>query len=365
MTLDGNVAEKINLGKFSPDVLECIAIDYAGTFRKDIVQKFYREKARISEKRFSEYLLIETTRAILRESPATFFILLNYHDELRETLNLKHLDTYEKYKDFDRKRKSLKKNIERISKRNFTRKAGGIYILDTTVGKVDMNKIRKGKKIKEMVYDAEFLHSSTEGSVVGFTVCLLINWSNLSIVKVEFYPKKAKKNQIWKEMVIDTIGSRIGKLKMVIADAGFFAYQNYMFSPHHRIIPVIKTRADLHDKVLNKIKEIPTSLLWWTQKYSRKLLTLIKDFHEIIRMTILCIKNYDKLKKIRAQIEIIFKTAKHVFGMKELHDYFIEKAYWKVYYYLYMACLLLQYLKIQNINIYRAVELLQQKSGLT
>jgi hypothetical protein len=90
MTLDGNLAEKINLGKFSPDVLECIAIDYAGTFRKDIVQKFYREKARISEKRFSEYLLIETTRAILRESPATFFILLNYHDELRETLNLKH-----------------------------------------------------------------------------------------------------------------------------------------------------------------------------------------------------------------------------------------------------------------------------------
>lgn len=136
--------------------MECIAINYAGTFRKDIVQKFYREKARISEKRFSEYLLIETTRAILRESPVTFFILLNYHDELRETLNLKHLDTYEKYKDSDRKRKSPKKDIERISKKNFTRKAGGIYILDTTVGKVDMNKIRKGKKIKEMIYDASF-----------------------------------------------------------------------------------------------------------------------------------------------------------------------------------------------------------------
>jgi hypothetical protein len=140
------------------------------------VQKVYREKAGISEKRFSEYLLIETTRAILQESPATFFILLKHHDELREKLNLKHLDTYERYKDFDRKRKSLKKDVKRISKRNFIRKAGEIHILDTTVGKVDLNKIRKGKKVKDMIYDAEFLHSSTEGSVIGFTVCMLINW---------------------------------------------------------------------------------------------------------------------------------------------------------------------------------------------
>ena len=43
-------------------------------------------------------------------------------------------------------------------------------------------------------------------------------------------------------MVINTIGSKTGKIKVVIADAGFFAYDNYTISVHHRIIPVIKSR---------------------------------------------------------------------------------------------------------------------------
>jgi hypothetical protein len=38
MTLDRIAAEKIDLGKFSPDVLECIAIDYAETFRKECTE---------------------------------------------------------------------------------------------------------------------------------------------------------------------------------------------------------------------------------------------------------------------------------------------------------------------------------------
>jgi len=273
--------------------------------------------------------------------------------------------TYKKYRDHDRKRKSLKKNTKKILKRNFTRRVGEIYILDTTIGKVDLSKIRKGKKIKDGIYDAEFLHSSTKGSVVGFTVCMLINWSTLSVVKVKFYPKNASKKEIWEEMVINTLGSKTEKLKMVIADAGFFAYQNYVSSPHRRIIPVIKSRKDLKDKVLKKVRGIPTLLTWWDNRYSKMKNVLITDLDDIIKMTISCIKNYDKLKKIRGQIEIIFKTAKHIFGMEELHVYFEDAAYWKVYIYLYLASIFLQYLKTQNINIYRAVELLQQKGGLT
>ena len=91
---------------------------------------------------------------------------------------------------------------------------------------------------------------------------------NSSIVKVEIYSKKASKKVIWKEMVIDTLGTKAGKIKTVIADGGFFAYQNYEDSPHHMIVPVIKPRKDLKDKTLKKIEKSQTSLLWWDERYA-------------------------------------------------------------------------------------------------
>lgn len=216
-----------------------------------------------------------------------------------------------------------------------------------------------------MVYDAGFLHSSTKGTVVGFTVCVLMKWPTFSIVKVEFYPKNASKKKMWKEMVINTIGSKMGKIKVVIADAGFFAYDNYTTSVHHRIIPVIKSRKKLQDKVFKKLNSVPALLTWWGKRYTKMKDTLINDLNYIIKATITGITKYKYLRKIRYEIEFIFKTAKHIFGMKKLHVYSIDAAYWGTYIQLYLATLFLQYLRTQDINIHRAIELFQQKSCLT
>ena len=252
-----------------------------------------------------------------------------------------------------------------LEERNLKKKVDEIYILDTTILETDLSRMRKGKKIKKGVYDAEFLYSSTKGSEVGFIVCNLINWSTLSTVKAEIYSNKTPKKEIWKKMVIDTLGTKNGKLKVVIADAGFFAYQNYLSSIHRNIIPVIKPRKDLKDKVIKKLKELPASLIWWDQRYAGMLDTFLEEFHEIIEITVSCIENYDKLKKIREQIEKVFKTAKRIYGMKELHVYYKDVAHWKVCIQLYLASLFLQYLNLQGININRAIEHFEQKSGLT
>jgi hypothetical protein len=74
---------------------------------------------------------------------------------------------------FHRKCKSLKKDFKKVTKRNFLRKNGEICIIDTYVIECDLSRIRKGKKIKDGLYDARFLHSSTKGTVVGFTPSLL------------------------------------------------------------------------------------------------------------------------------------------------------------------------------------------------
>jgi hypothetical protein len=365
MALDEDIVGMINSGIFTPDILVFLNLDFLKTFREQIVQKFYREKAGNEEKRFTEYILLETIRALFKLSPVTFYVFLKNFYELRAILNLKYLKTYEQWRDYDRKRKYLKRDIEKILKRNLTKKADEMYIIDTSVLEVDLSRSRKGKKIKNGVYDAEFVHSSTKGGTVGFIVCVLINFSNLSVVKVEIYPNHTSKKDIWKEMVIDTLGTITGKKKIVIADAGFFAYQNYLFSPHYMIIPVIKPRKDLKDKTLKKIEELPASLLWWDQRYAGMFEDLLRQFHEIIEQTVTLIQDYDNVKKIRSEIEILFKVAKRIFGMEEFHVYYTDAALWKAYICLYVSSLFLQYLKSNKINEHRIIELLQQNQGLT
>ena len=69
----------------------------------------------------------------------------------------------------------------------------------------------------------EFVHDPLKGTEVGYIVATLINLSNLSIVKIKDFPKKTDKLEIWEEMVIESLGSMSGNIKVVIADAGFSA----------------------------------------------------------------------------------------------------------------------------------------------
>jgi hypothetical protein len=119
MTPKEDIIVKINSGDFSPEELECIAIEYAKTFKKEILQKFYRENVGNPEKRFCEFLLVENVKAILRMGPVAFYSFLSYCDELREALNLTYLTTYKRYRKYYRGCKSLKKDFEKVKNSNF------------------------------------------------------------------------------------------------------------------------------------------------------------------------------------------------------------------------------------------------------
>jgi hypothetical protein len=182
------------------------------SFREQISQKLYRNKAENSQKQFAEYILIETTRALYKIKPVSFYIYLRNHQRLRGILKLQYLTSYDKWRAFDRKRKYFKNNFENAVKRNLKKRVGNMYILDD--------------------------------------------------------------------------------------------------------------------------------------------------------LTLSLVENYDSVKKKRSRIEYVFKTAKLIFGMKDLHVYFRDAAFWKVYIQLYIASLFLQYLEINNVNIHRAIERLRQNHGL-
>ena len=48
-------------------------------------------------------------------------------------------------------------NMSKIIRRNLGTQDAEIYLFDTVVVAVDLNKYKKGKKIKEVEYDVEFI----------------------------------------------------------------------------------------------------------------------------------------------------------------------------------------------------------------
>ena len=157
-----------NEGKVEPEFLFEIVIAFLTELRERIFQRFLKEKATKDDRKFVEYLLIEVVRGLYGGiEPWAFYHLYQDNQRLRGTLRLKHLMRYDIYRDYKGKRKRLGSYIDRIVRRNLKLKEGEIYILDTTPIEVDLNRLRHGKKIKEGFYDAEFIHDTSKGSIVG------------------------------------------------------------------------------------------------------------------------------------------------------------------------------------------------------
>ncbi|KXA96323.1 hypothetical protein AKJ37_05520, partial [candidate division MSBL1 archaeon SCGC-AAA259I09] len=63
----------------------------------------------------------------------------------------------------------------------------------------------------------------------------------------------------------------------------------------------------------------------------------------------------------RSKIEHIFKIAKEIFGMKDLHTYSKKTALWRAFAAVYVSTLFYQFLERNEINPHRAMGLLSHK----
>ncbi|KXA93450.1 hypothetical protein AKJ38_00695 [candidate division MSBL1 archaeon SCGC-AAA259I14] len=356
--------DKLNEGDLDAGVLSDLVVSFVLVFKESILQRFHRNETSVLDKKFTEFILVEAARALYGDAPVSFYERLNFNDELSEALGLKHLDDLEEYEKYDRKRKKLKKQLKSISRRNLKTSGSKIFALDTVIVEMDVNKLRSGKKVKEGLLGSEFMHSSSKGTVVGVQIALLVNITKFSLEKIDIYSKRAAKKRIWKEMVIDKLGTYRGKIKKVIADAGFFAYDNYTRSVKMRIKPIIKIRSGCEDKLEKKLKNVNTEIEWFDKVQTELIDELMEDFKEIIKSTINESKNYDELKKTRGEIEQIFKAAKMLFGMKNFHVYDKEKALTKSFVAIYVSTIFYQFLKINQVNHNRAIPLLAQRRDL-
>ncbi len=161
------------------------------------------------------------------------------------------------------------------------------------------------------------------------------------MVNVKIFSKKTSKVKIWEEMVIKNLGTLNGKIKAVIADAGFSCYSLEM-SMSYRIIPIVRPKNNL--KKLERIfKATPVNFDWLDSRYSGVFDDLVKDLNEIIEMTLQSLNDYEDFAEMRAEIEILFKATKALFGLKDLHIYYRDLAIPRVVMCLYAGSLFMQF----------------------
>ena len=261
------IREKINRGEIYEEELRILIYSFAQTISRTARKLFKRKE--IEDDAFIDYFKVETIRSFMGMIPAFFYLYLDLDEKLNEILDLKVLKTITDYAEYHKKRKNLSYHIDRMIFRNLKVKEGEIYVLDTFIVPVDLNKRRNGKKILQGTFDAEFVFDSLKGTTVGYIVAVLINLSNLSLVDVKIFSKKTSKVKIWDEMVIKNLGTLNGKIKAVIADAGFSCYKVYEMSMSYRIVPIVKPKNNLK-KLERIIKAMPVNFDWLNSRYSRR-----------------------------------------------------------------------------------------------
>jgi len=115
---------------------------------------------------------VETIRTFTGMIPAFFYLYLSFDEKLREILHLKVLKTITDYSEYHKKRRRLSYHLDRMIFRNLMVKDGEIYVLDTFIVSVDLNRQRNGKEIKQGTFDAEFVFDPLKGTTVGYVVAV-------------------------------------------------------------------------------------------------------------------------------------------------------------------------------------------------
>lgn len=143
-------------------------------------------------------------------------------------------------------------------------------------------------------------------------------------------------------MIISNLGTLNGRVKAVIADAGFNRYKIYKMSMSYMVVPIVKPKKNLR-RLERIIKPMPVNFDCLDSRYSNVFDDLIKDLNEIIKTTLLSIDDYNHFAEMRAEIELLFKSSKTLFGLKDLHIYYRDLAIPRVIMCLYAASLFMQF----------------------
>jgi len=113
--------------------------------------------------------------------------------------------------------------------------------------------------------------------------------------------------------------------------------------------------------VKKRIEDHPANLFWFDSRYNKILSALLEDFSYVIKKTIEGIERYEEFAEVRSRIELFFKVAKAMFGLKDLHVYYRKYAITEIRMIFYATQLFCQFCLKNGINIESFVERVRRR----
>ena len=99
----------------------------------------------------------------------------------------------------------------------------------------------------------------------------------------------------------------------------------------------------------------------WFDSRLTILSALLEDFEYIIKKTVEGIERYEEFAEVRSRIELFFKVAKAMFGLKDLHVYYRKYAITEIRMIFYATQLFCQFCLKNGINIESFVERVRRR----
>ena len=120
-------------------------------------------------------------------------------------------------------------------------------------------------------------------------------------------------------------------------------------------------KKNIDREELKKMVERTLPNLRFDSRYNRILSALLEDFEYIIKKTIEGVERYEEFAEIRRKIELFFKVAKAMFGLRDLHVYYRKYAITEIRMIFYATQLFCQFCLKNGINIERFVERVRRR----
>jgi len=122
----------------------------------------------------------------------------------------------------------------------------------------------------------------------------------------------------------------------------------------------VKKNTD-REELKKMVERTLPNVRWFDSRYNKILSTLLEDFEYIIKKTMEAIDRYEEFAEIRSRIELFFKVAKAMFGLRDLHVYYRKYAITEIRMIFYATQLFCQFCLKNGINIERFVERVRRR----
>ena len=192
-------------------------------------------------------------------------------------------------------------------------------LIDGSAITLDRNVVKKRIRKADLdEKDYRWGYSTTQGYYLGFKLTLAIDYPSLVPVAFLIHPGSPHDSRLFSAILTELKRRRIIRDgDTVIADKGYYAYENYVRGvTGFKIVPLIFPKKGFNASTLAARMNYPLSL-FSAHEYRRRQGIYKRCLRDLLRH----LGEWEDFRAPRSRIEDIFKLAKDAFSLRDVHRY--------------------------------------------